>query len=157
MWKKVCIDIDNTILDINSQLYKYGIKDVERVYPHPLLDENFFVSPEGIRLIMSAEPIQGTMKIIKKLSFNGTEMIFATSRPVQLKDITIWQLKKLGLKGKLVFTKDKRVVEADVYIEDDPLQILRLIRAGKRVLSPAWDYNAGYRHPNYLRYRRNPR
>lgn len=157
MWKKVCIDIDNTILDVNFQLRKYGIEDVEKVYPHPRLSENFFVSPDGIRLIMSAEPIPGTMEIVKKLSCNGTEMIFATSRPVQLKDITVWQLKRLGLRGKLVFTKDKRTVEADVYVEDDPLQVLRLIKAGKRVLSPAWDYNAGYEHPNYVRYRRDKR
>lgn len=157
MWKRACVDIDNTLLDVNTLVKeKYHIDDVEKIYPHPRLDEKFFTSSEGIRVLSSARPIPGTLRILGKLLSIGTEIVFATSRPPQLKDITVWQLKKLGLRGRLVFTKDKRRIEADIYVEDDPQQILKLLNAGKHVLSPAWDYNSGYKHPKHVRYRRNP-
>lgn len=143
--KIVICDIDNTVADVNGVLRRLGY-DVS-VYPNPKLNDDFWLSFEGIEVLMSAEPFVSTLQMLVTLQNAGAEVYLATSRSRYLMPATYIWLAKNGVKTDTVyFTPDKLSLEGDIYIEDDPAQIKRLLSAGKTVLIPEQPYNQRIRH-----------
>lgn len=152
--KTACIDIDNTLSDVNTELKKRGY-DIS-IYPHPELNEEFWKSPYGKQLLSAALPIKNTLRLVQSLKNAGCNLVFATSRPPVLAGITYdWinkNIKPLWQKNSVIFTKNKTALNADIYVEDDPFEILRIIKANKAVFIPRWPYNEDILAPKLVYY-----
>lgn len=148
--KLICCDIDNTLADVNTQLKKAGY-DISK-YPNPVLDQDFWTSYEGLDILIKAQKIKNTCKILDVLDELGADVFFATSRDIRLKTLTRkWvEKQKIWNKHAIYFTASKHILEADVYIEDDPQQISKLLSIGKPVLIPSWRYNQGFESKNAI-------
>ena len=137
--KIIAVDIDNTLVNVNENLEKWGY-DIT-VYPNPQLSENFWISVKGFEILFSSRFIPITISFIKSFTELGAEVVFVTSRSRELEKYTKdWAEKHLpGF--EVYFTKEKHLIDADIYVEDDPYQIQKLISLNKTVLVPEWPYN----------------
>jgi antitoxin component YwqK of YwqJK toxin-antitoxin module len=144
--KLVCVDIDNTLANVNAELEKLGY-DIS-IYPNPYIDKNFWLNFEGQMLLLNAEIIKTTLAIISSIYTNfNIEIFFATTRPLDLIDITYAWLIKNNILSEVYFTQNKLQLDADIYIEDDPAVIETLLKNNKTVLVPRWEYNSHIEHP----------
>ncbi|MGH2331798.1 hypothetical protein [Thermoanaerobacter mathranii] len=149
--KLVCVDIDNTLANVNAELKKLGY-DIS-IYPNPYIDKNFWLNFEGQMLLFNAEIIKTTSAIINSIYNNfDVEIFFATARPLELIDITYAWLIKNNILSEIYFTQNKVQLDADIYIEDDPVTIETLLKNGKTVLIPRWKYNSHIEHPLAIHY-----
>jgi len=149
--KLVCVDIDNTLANVNNELKKLGY-DIN-IYPNPFIDNDFWLNFEGQMLLFNAELIKTTLAILNTLYHNfDVEIFFATSRPLDLIDITYAWLIKNNIMADVYFTKNKPQLDADIYIEDEPTTIEKLINLQKTVLVPKWPYNAHIESPLAIHY-----
>ncbi|MBE0069231.1 5' nucleotidase, NT5C type [Thermoanaerobacterium thermosaccharolyticum] len=148
--KLICCDIDNTLADVNTQLKKAGY-DISK-YPNPVLDQDFWTSYEALQMFIKAQKIKNTCKILDVLEELGADIFFATSRDIKLKQLTRKWIDKQGIWNfhEIYFTVSKHILEADVYVEDDPEQISKLLSLGKPVLIPSWQYNQGFDNENAI-------
>ncbi|SNX54223.1 hypothetical protein [Thermoanaerobacterium sp. RBIITD] len=148
--KLICCDIDNTLADINTQLLKAGYNISQ--YPNPVLNEDFWTSYEGLDILIRAKKIKNTSKILDVFNGLGADVFFATSRNIRLRELTRKWIEKQGIYNKhaVYFTASKHILEADVYLEDDPQQISKLLSIGKPVLIPSWQYNQGFDSENAI-------
>ncbi|SHF76846.1 hypothetical protein SAMN02746089_02524 [Caldanaerobius fijiensis DSM 17918] len=152
--KIVVCDIDNTVADVNGVLRRLGYDT--SVYPNPELNDDFWLSFKGVEILMKAKPFVNTLYMVVGLQNAGAEVCFATARNRYLMPATYIWLARNGVKSDTVyFTPDKLSLEGDVYVEDDPAQIKRLLSAGKTVLIPEQFYNKGIEHKNAIYF--NPR
>jgi uncharacterized HAD superfamily protein len=148
--KIVCVDIDNTIANTNTELERMG-HDVKK-YPNPKLGEDFWFSREGLTVLTKAEPIRETMSVVRLMDKLGAEIIFATARHIALARITEEWLARYRLAKPVFYVHSKLLAEADVYIEDSPAEIRRLLQAGLTVLVPEWPYNNSFDSSNLIHY-----
>lgn len=149
--KLVCIDIDNTLANVNRELEKLGY-NID-IYPNPFIDKNFWLNFEGQMLLFNAQPITTTLAIMNTIYTNfDVEIFFATARPLELIDITYAWLIKNNILGEVYFTENKLQIDADIYIEDDPFTIEKLLKNQKTVLIPSWSYNRHIKHPSAIHY-----
>ncbi|MFU0783686.1 MAG: hypothetical protein ACFWT2_11600 [Thermoanaerobacterium thermosaccharolyticum] len=148
--KLICCDIDNTLANVNAQLLKAGY-DISQ-YPNPALNQDFWVSYSGLELLIKAQKIKNTCKILDVLEELGADIFFATSRDIRLKQLTRKWIDKQKIWNfhEIYFTASKHILEADVYIEDDREQISKLLSIGKPVLIPSWTYNQGFENKNAI-------
>lgn len=148
--KLICCDIDNTLANVNAQLKKAGY-DVSQ-YPNPELKEDFWTSYEGLDILIKAQKIKNTSKILDVLDELGADIFFATSRDIRLRELTKKWIEKNGIYNEhtIYFTATKHILEADIYIEDNPEQISKLLSIGKPVLIPSWQYNQGFEGENAI-------
>lgn len=148
--KLICCDIDNTLADVNTQLKKARY-DISK-YPNPVLDQDFWTSYEGLDILIKAQKIKNTCKILNVLDELGADIFFATSRDIRLKELTRKWIEKQDIYNEhaIYFTASKHILEADVYLEDDPQQISKLLSIGKPVLIPSWQYNQGFDNENAI-------
>lgn len=147
--KIVCVDIDNTICDTNSELAKLGLFDVTK-YPAPI-PEDFWTSEKGLGIYSTARPIKNTLRIAATLASLGATVTIATKRPPSALATTLnWFIKNKipqifypqdQAVPQIMFVNTKLEAEADIYIEDDPTEIQKLIDNNKIVLVPEWHYN----------------
>lgn len=149
--KFVCVDLDNTFVNTNKELKKRGY-DIS-VYPHPELTEDFWLTYEGLDVLIKAKPIKTTFLIFDTLYKNfNAEIFFTTSRNERLKDLTYAWMLKNRIEANIYFTKNKLQLDADIYIEDDPAVIRELLINNKTVLIPTWEYNKDIEHPNAIHF-----
>ena len=148
--KLVCCDIDNTLANVNAQLLKAGYNISQ--YPNPALNQDFWTSYEGLDILIKAQKIKNTSKILDVLDELGADIFFATSRNIRLKELTRKWIDKQKIWNfhEIYFTVSKHILEADIYIEDDPIQISKLLSIGKPVLIPSWQYNQGFENKNAI-------
>jgi hypothetical protein len=148
--KLVCCDIDNTLADINTQLLRAG-HDISK-YPNPALNQDFWTSYVGLDILNKAKKIRSTSKILSTFDKLGADVFFATSRDIKLRELTRrWiERQKIYNKHTIYFTATKNILEADVYIEDNPNEITKLLSTGKPVLIPSWRYNQGFDDENAI-------
>lgn len=147
----VCVDIDNTLANVNKELNKLGY-DIN-IYPNPFIDKKFWLNFEGQMLLFNAELITTTLAIINSIYTNfNTEIFFATARPLELMDITYAWLIKNNILGEVYFTENKLQIDADIYLEDDPFIIEKLLENQKTVLIPKWSYNRHIEHTSAIHY-----
>ncbi|ERM91244.1 hypothetical protein O163_11470 [Caldanaerobacter subterraneus subsp. yonseiensis KB-1] len=145
--KIVAVDIDNTLVNVNGELEKRGY-DIN-IYPHPDLTEKFWESLEGIKILYNAKPIISTIKTVNTFINFGAEVVIVTSRNIKLKKLTEDWIKRYHEgEPKIYFTKEKHQLDADIYVEDDPAQITKLITLGKTVVIPEWPYNQQFKDIN---------
>lgn len=154
--KTICIDIDNTIFDVNTELIKIGYSHAGKIYPIPDIQKNFFCTPEGIKILTNAEIIKQTATMLNYIREKGYSIVFATTRPAFLREKTLIQLKNIGrLSGETLYMlQDKTEVPADLFIEDDPWQIIRLLKSKRNVVAPEWEYNKFITSSNFKLYPR---
>lgn len=149
--KLICVDIDNTITNTNKKLEELGYDT--NIYPNPYIDKKFWLNFEGQMLLFNAELIKTTLAIINTIHTNfNVEIFFATSRPLELIDITYAWLIKNDLLADVYFTSNKLQLDADIYFEDDPAVIEQLLNHNKTVLIPKWSYNSNIRHETAIHY-----
>lgn len=148
--KLICCDIDNTLADVNTQLKKAGYDTSQ--YPNPALNDDFWTSYEGLDILIKAQKIKNTSKILNVLDELGADIFFSTSRDIRLKQLTRKWIEKQKIWNfhEIYFTASKHILEADVYVEDDPQQISKLLSIGKPVLIPQWQYNQGFDNENAI-------
>ncbi|MEG6569110.1 5' nucleotidase, NT5C type [Thermoanaerobacterium thermosaccharolyticum] len=148
--KLVCCDIDNTLANVNAQLLKAGYDTSQ--YPNPALNDDFWTSYEGFEILIKAQKIKNTSKILDVLDELGADIFFATSRDMRLKELTRKWIEKNGIYNEhtIYFTATKHILEADIYIEDNPEQISKLLSIDKPVLIPSWQYNQGFDNENAI-------
>ncbi|MDI3519238.1 MAG: hypothetical protein PWQ34_1385 [Caldanaerobacter sp.] len=139
--KIVAFDIDNTLINVNKRLEEIGYNTV--LYPNPKLTENFWTTVEGTNILLGAEPILSSLKLLITFLNLGAEVVFATSRSMELKSLTERWVEKYFPGFEVYFTKEKHLLKADIYLEDDPQQIQKLLSLNKTVLIPEWPYNLG--------------
>jgi len=137
--KIIAFDIDNTLINVNKELQRLGY-DISS-YPNPALTEDFWVHEEGINILFSADLIPTTTKFVATFSMLNAEIVFVTSRSPRLKTFTENWVKKYFPGFEVYFTKEKYQLDADIYVEDDPRQIQKLISLNKTILVPEWPYN----------------
>jgi hypothetical protein len=142
--KIVCVDIDNVVADVNAQLALKGY-DIS-VYPNPELTYDFWRTYEGLDILYKARKIQSTCEILQALDNAGAEIYFATGRDFALKELTESWLQNNGIWNgdEVYFSTSKHFLDADIYIEDDPFQIARIISTQKPVIIPEWEYNKDF-------------
>lgn len=145
----VCVDMDNTLADINSGLKKLGYNT--KKYPAKL-PAGFWNTHVGFKLLQEAQPIPETIAVINLLRDAGAEVVFATARNPELARITEEWLTAHRLEGEVFYVHSKTLVEADVYVEDSPQEIRRILKLGSKVLVPEWPYNRII-HRNIISYR----
>lgn len=146
--KIVCVDIDNTICDTNNELKKAGF-DTDH-YPAPI-PQDFWISEEGKKIFINAKPIKNTLRIAATLASMGAIVTIATKRsPSTLATTITWFLENNipqifypqdQMIPHIMFVQNKLEAEADIYIEDDPAEIQKLLKARKTILIPEWTYN----------------
>ncbi|HHW56447.1 MAG TPA: hypothetical protein GXX15_02015 [Clostridia bacterium] len=141
--KIVAVDIDNTLINVNKELKKTGYNI--NLYPNPELTEDFWVSEEGINILFNAGLIPTTTKFIATFITLGAEVVFVTSRNLKLKALTEEWVRKYFPGFEVYFTKEKHLLDADIYCEDDPQQIQKLISLNKTVIIPEWPYTKDFR------------
>lgn len=150
MIKKIGVDICNTIADVNEcirqalnlpdacfkeyGLAKYGV------------NESWFTN--HLEVFVEAKPLPGAVEALNILASSGLEICYVTARPKQAKKITLEWLKRWGFpSGWMLMTKSKdsvaRGLRLDLMIEDAPLEIERLRRAGVNVVVYRQPYNNG--------------
>jgi len=141
--KTVCIDIDNTLANVNAELISRGY-DISQ-YPNPKLKDNFWKTDHGKRILLDAQPIKNTIRIAHTLINMGANPIFATKRSTALTAITYkWfqkHIKPIWGKSSVFYSQNKVSLNADIYFEDNPAEILEMLKAGKTVFTPTWSYN----------------
>jgi len=137
--KIVAFDIDNTLINVNKEIQRLGY-DINS-YPNPTLTEDFWVYEEGINILFNAAFVPTTIKFIATFSTLNAEIVFVTSRSPKLKTFTENWIKKYFPGFEVYFTKEKYQLDADIYVEDDPRQIQKLISLNKTILVPEWPYN----------------
>jgi uncharacterized HAD superfamily protein len=147
--KIVCVDIDNTLANINFLLKKLGYSI--KKYPAKL-PAGFWETHTGIKLLQEAQPIPETIAVINLFRDAGAEVVFATARGPELARITEEWLTAHRLEGEVFYVHSKTLVEADVYVEDSPQEIRRILKLGSKVLVPEWPYNR-ISHRNIINYR----
>jgi len=152
--KTICIDIDNTLADANSELERRGYNLSQ--YPHPQLNDSFWKMELGRRILNEAKPIKNTIRIVQTLINMNVNIIFATQRPIELTGLTYEWMKRhitpLWGKDSVFFTKNKTSLNADIYFEDNPHEILEMLKCGKVVLAPVWPYNSMFEAPRMIYY-----
>jgi 5'(3')-deoxyribonucleotidase len=148
--KIVCVDIDNTLANVNLEIEKLGFS-INR-YPAKI-KENFWVAHDGLSILKNAQPIQETLSLVRLLERMEAEVVFATARSPELADVTEHWLIRHQLTGPVFYVHNKILVEADVYIEDSPLEIERLLDMDRIVLIPEWPYNRKVAHKNSISYK----
>ncbi|MBT1280259.1 hypothetical protein VTU32_08230 [Thermoanaerobacter sp. CM-CNRG TB177] len=139
--KIVAVDIDNTLIDTNREIQRLGY-DIS-VYPNPELTADFWNTIEGINILFNAEPIKHTIKILLSFIGFGAEIVLVTSREQSLELLTRDWVSKFLPGFEVYFLKDKHQLDADIYFEDDPYQIEKIISLNKYVMVPRWPYNKG--------------
>ncbi|HHY79084.1 MAG TPA: hypothetical protein GX516_01745 [Thermoanaerobacter sp.] len=137
--KIVAVDIDNSLINVNKELERLGY-DIN-LYPNPELTEDFWTSREGVDILLNAELISITVNFAASFIKLGAEVVFVTSRSEELKLLTEEWLQKYFPGFEVYFTKEKHLLDADIYLEDDPQQIQKIISLNKTVLIPEWPYN----------------
>jgi hypothetical protein len=139
--KTIACDIDNTVCNVNEILYEKGY-DIGH-YPNPNLTRDFWLSKDGVEVIFHAKPIKPVLKFAKTLAVAGGSVHFCTSRYEELDTVTYSWLRrnKIRISEDIQFTQRKATLDADIYIEENPLEIEYLSRLNKIVIVPTWDYN----------------
>ncbi|MBT1280266.1 HAD family acid phosphatase [Thermoanaerobacter sp. CM-CNRG TB177] len=137
--KIIAFDIDNTLINVNKRLEEMGYNTV--LYPNPELTEDFWTTVEGTSILLGAEPIPGSLKLLTTFINLGAEVVFVTSRNRELKFLTEKWAEKYFPGIEVYFTKEKHRLDADIYVEDDPVQIKQILNTNKLVLIPKWPYN----------------
>jgi hypothetical protein len=148
--KIVCVDIDNTLANINAELKKMGYR-IDR-YPNKELNRDFWFGYDGQSAMIKAKPITETLALTEYISAMQAEVVLATARHPALAKMTEDWLARYGLVYPVFYVHNKLLVEADVYIEDNPAEIKALLKADRSVFVPEWPYNAGIRHKNIIHY-----
>ncbi|MDP9750388.1 5' nucleotidase, NT5C type [Thermoanaerobacter pentosaceus] len=137
--KIIAFDVDNTLINVNKRLEEIGYSTV--LYPNPELTEDFWTTVEGASILLGAEPIPSSLKLLTTFINLNAEVVFVTSRSRELKSLTERWAEKYFPGIEVYFTKEKYQLDADIYVEDDPHQIQKLIFLNKTVLIPKWPYN----------------
>lgn len=138
MW--IVFDLDNTICNLNKELMKRGIPI--DIYPAKEVTPDFWLSPEGKLLMEKAEPIDWVVAILRFFKQTGHKIIIATARDESLYRLTLeWLIEHRIPFDEIVFTPRKVLVDADLYFDDSPLEILELASNGKDVVPVPWPYN----------------
>ena len=135
----VAFDIDNTLINVNKRLEEIGYNTV--LYPNPELTEDFWTTVEGTSILLGAEPIPSSLKLLTTFINLDAEVVFVTGRSRELKSLTEKWAEKYFPGIEVYFTKEKHQLDADVYVEDDPVQIKQILTINKLVLIPRWPYN----------------
>jgi hypothetical protein len=148
--KIVCIDIDNTLANTNAELKRMGYCTDK--YPNKKLNEDFWFGYDGQSAMVKAKPITETLSLAEYISAMQAEVVLATTRHPALAKITEDWLTRYRLVYPVFYVHNKLLIEADVYIEDNPAEIKTLLRADRPVFIPEWPYNAGIRHKNVIHY-----
>lgn len=149
--KIVCIDLDNTLVNVNDQLKAQGYSI--RRYPAKL-PHNFWKTQTGIKILRDAQPIPETIALINLFRGAGAEIIFGTARDIEHREITEKWLARHCLEGEVYYVPNKAILEADIYVDDSPQEIERLVRIGAKVIVPEWPYNRQITDRNIISYRR---
>lgn len=143
----LCIDIDNTIADVNTPLL--GILpslDITK-YPAPGITPQTFEDNPWI--FTNALPIPKAVKALKFLAMSW-EIVYLTARPKWAEKITLEWLNCHGFpQGEVILSLDKgaevKRLGASLAIDDAPQEIKKLSRIIP-VLIYAQPYNQGLKH-----------
>ncbi len=147
--KIIAVDIDNTLANVNRELIRLGYSI--KKYPAKL-PRGFWETKDGIRLLQNARPIPETVALINLFRDAGAEVIYGTARSPIMRDITESWLISNGLEGEVFYVHNKTLIEADIYVEDSPQEIKRILKLGAKVIVPEWPYNRAF-HKNVINYR----
>lgn len=143
----ICIDIDNTIADLNASMLGILPSLDPTKYPTPGITPNTFEDNPWI--FTEAPPILGAIKAVRFLSLSW-EITYLTARPEWAREITIDWLNRHGFpEGHVVLSQDKgadaKRLGASLAIDDAPQEVEKLSRVVP-VLIYAQPYNYGLKH-----------
>lgn len=148
--KIVACDLDNTLVNTNFELKKYGF-DITH-YPIEELDDKFWLSAFGNEIMYNAEPIKTILKCLFSMQEAGGEIIFCTQRSEALENLTYSWFRRNHLFTNMIrFVNTKKAVNADIFIEDNPKEIKELLSINKIVIVPTWEYNKDISHGSLIR------
>lgn len=89
--------------------------------------------------------LKNTIRIVESLKNMGAKIIFATRRPVGISNVTyIWfyeHIEPIWGKNSIFYSQNKVSLNADIYFEDNPYEIIEMLKAGKTVFAPKTPYN----------------
>lgn len=155
----VCIDLDNTLCDYTGALRTFVKRHSDLDYPCPDPQEYDFgrlagwpwKDEAGYRRIHQAavsqglylqeRPYKGAVDAVNELRNMGCVPIIVTSRNDDYGDTKRW-LDGWKIPYTSILHGDKTMIDADLWIEDDPRTLRRLGDLGKRTLRPLHAYCA---------------
>lgn len=145
MW--VGVDICNTICNVNLELVRrFGVR--LDAYPVPGLEREWFGTPEGLRVLLAAEPFPSAADVLRRVVEGGYRVAYLSSRPPEAEFATRRWLALHGFPdAPLAFVP--RGAKAGIakrgrfaaFFEDDPEEIRALTHVGVKVLVKDWPYN----------------
>jgi hypothetical protein len=155
----IVVDIDNTIADTHGELLRRFNVPADR-YPCPAVPNDFFGTPEGIKLLDSACPFPGAAAALRSLRMRGHWVVYATGRPVKALAVTGSWLRSNGFPAAPIFAglsvKEKLDLADETrpaaFFEDDPATVKGLAVAGHLILMKDWPYNRNLVSPVLIRF-----
>lgn len=102
------------------------------------------------KLLRFVDPIPGAREALHHLRLNGHDITFITARKDTYADDTqVWVHNVLGM-FPVVHSRDKTVIDADIWVDDSPGQIRHLSEAGKTavVYKQPWNRDLWLSHPS---------
>lgn len=146
------VDVNSLPLDVTYGLHEWGVPDTEEY----LRIHRFAVTERG--LFRSVPLIDGARQALRRLSNDGfhvriiTHRLFVPYFHRQAVEQTVAWLDSRAIPYRdLCFMEDKCLVDADVYIEDNPRNIEAIQNAGKTVIAFTNSTNAHMDPPPTLR------
>jgi len=165
---KLAIDIDGVVCDLASSICKriskkYGINlNVSDITRWNMQTDKFDFYSEikeaqrSPEFMINLKPIDGAREAIEKLFFSY-QIIFVTARPVTcllstqawvtryFGDIPIYHLPGEGGHGV------KETIDFDILIDDSPVNVLRALDVGRRVIIYTQPWNESFRDHRVIR------
>lgn len=143
----LCIDIDNTIADVNTPLLGILPSLDFSKYPTPGITPQFF--EENPWVFQEASPITGAVEAVNYLS-QSWEIVYLTARPKWAEKITLeWLNRHSFPQGEVILSFDKGAqvqrLGASLVIDDAPQEIKKLSQ-----IIPVLIYAQPYNH--YLKH-----
>ena len=163
MKKNICIDIDGTLTDpyffvpylneitgINLTNEEYISNDWTITYGPEFEEEYKNFDENHSELYLTAEMLPNSRKVVKKLEENNNVYI-VTARDKEIENITLKWLEKNEIDSISVYSlngnADKvsmaKKLHADIFIEDDPNNLINLFMAGFEIIIMDTHYNRG--------------
>lgn len=170
--KTICIDIDGTITDpyffvkYLNELTGKKIKESEYVSQNwnDVYGEEFYEIYNNFDkdygyIYSEANLVDGAKEVIENFYNYGNNIFFVTARSEYVKDITVDWMKSKGLDDFEVIylgcnskkLETAKNLNANIFIEDDADNAIKLANEGVNVVLMDANYNKGIEHKNIFR------